>query len=136
MKEMKVIDISWPISSATTGYKDRHVVNLEEVRTFAKDGARESHVRISAHTGTHVDAPSHFLKDGKTIDQIALERLIGPAKVIDLTDVAEKITRDRLADHDSEIEEGGKQQKREAAILKFLMIWALKYIKCQKLNFI
>ena len=100
---MKIIDISWPISTATTGYKDRHVVAFEKVKNFAKDGVRETNIRLSAHTGTHVDAPSHFLKDGKTIDQIHPDRLIGPCKVLDMTDVAEHITRNRLAEHESEI---------------------------------
>jgi arylformamidase len=103
---MKVIDISWPISKATTGYKDRHIVSLEEVKSFPKDGMRESEIHLSSHTGTHIDAPSHFLKDGKTIDQIHVDRLVGRCKVIDVTDVMEYITRDRLAEHDAEIVEG------------------------------
>lgn len=36
---------------------------------------------MCAHNGTHVDAPFHFLRDGKTLDQIGLERFIGPAFV-------------------------------------------------------
>ncbi|MDP3888915.1 MAG: cyclase family protein, partial [bacterium] len=103
---MKVIDISWPISKATTGYKDRHVVNLEEIKNFNKDGMRESHIHLSSHTGTHVDAPSHFLKDGKTIDQIDLNRLVGTCKVIDVTNVSEIITRDRLTKHGADLSEG------------------------------
>ncbi len=102
---MKIIDISWPISEATTGYKDRHIVKLQEIKSFAKDGVRESKIQMSAHTGTHVDAPSHFLRDGKTIDQIPLDRVIGRCKVLDLTNVAEHITRDRLAEHDNDIAE-------------------------------
>ncbi len=103
---MKVIDVSWPISTATTGYKDKKVVKFDEVKNFAKDGARETNIHVSAHTGTHIDAPSHFLRDGKTIDQIDLSRFIGPCKVIDLTDVVEAITRNRLASHEGEIVEG------------------------------
>ncbi len=97
---MKVIDISWPISKATTGYKDRNIVRFEEVKNFAKDGVRDSNMYLSAHTGTHIDAPAHFLRDGKTIDQITLDRLMGPCKVLDLTQVAEEITRERLEEHD------------------------------------
>ncbi|HEB41510.1 MAG TPA: cyclase family protein, partial [Candidatus Dependentiae bacterium] len=103
---MKVIDVSWPISTATTGYKDRAVVKFDEIKNFAKDGVRETNIQVSAHTGTHIDAPSHFLRDGKTIDQIDLSRFIGRCKVIDLTDVAEQITRNRLASHEGEIDEG------------------------------
>ncbi len=36
---------------------------------------------MCAHNGTHVDAPFHFLKDGKTIDQVSLERFVGPCFV-------------------------------------------------------
>ena len=38
---------------------------------------------MCAHNGTHVDAPFHFLKDGKTIDAIGLESFVGPACVIE-----------------------------------------------------
>lgn len=100
---MRVIDISWPISTATTGYKDAKTVAFEEVKNFPKDGMRETNIQLSSHTGTHIDAPAHFLKDGKTIDQLHLDRFIGICKVLDITNVAEHITRNRLAEHESEI---------------------------------
>ena len=103
---MKVIDISWPLSSATTGYKDRHILKFESTKEFAKDGARETTITVSSHSGTHVDAPSHFLKDGTTIDQIKLDRLVGPCKVLDLVNVEEKITREVLEQYDNEITAG------------------------------
>lgn len=95
---MKIFDISWPISTVTTGYKDRHIVKFEDTRTFAKDGVRDSIIQLSSHTGTHVDAPSHFLKDGLTIDQVDLDRLVGPAIVLDLMHVVDGITRNDLID--------------------------------------
>lgn len=98
---MKIIDISWPISSATTGYKDKKLVSFTNVKNFNKDGARETTITLSSHTGTHVDAPSHFLKDGKTIDQLALDRLIGQAVVLDLSNVTDAITREHLMAHDA-----------------------------------
>jgi arylformamidase len=104
---MKVIDISWPISKATTGYKDRSVVSFDEVKNFNRDGARETNIHLSSHSGTHVDAPSHFLKDGKTIDEMSLDRTIGDCVVLDMTTCAERITRDCLMAHDNDIVEGG-----------------------------
>jgi arylformamidase len=95
---VKIFDISWPISTATTGYKDRHIVEFEEIQTFARDGVRNSTVQLSSHTGTHVDAPSHFINDGLSIDQIALDRLVGDAVVLDMTNVSTHITRDHLVD--------------------------------------
>jgi arylformamidase len=103
---MKIFDISWPISKATTGYKDRNIVNIEEIKNFNRDGVRETALHLSAHTGTHVDAPSHFLKEGKTIDQIDLNRLVGDCIVLDMTTCAERITRDCLDAHAADINEG------------------------------
>lgn len=104
---VKIIDISWPISTATTGYKDRSVVKFDEVKNFNRDGARETNIHLSSHTGTHVDAPSHFLQHGKTIDELPLNRVIGDCVVLDMTTCAERITRDCLIAHDHQIVEGG-----------------------------
>jgi len=104
---MKVLDISWPVSKATTGYKDRSVVSFDEVKNFNRDGARETNIHLSSHSGTHVDAPSHFLQSGKTIDELPLDRIIGDCIVLDMTTCAERITRDCLIAHDNDIVEGG-----------------------------
>lgn len=42
-------------------------------------------ITTSVHSGTHADAPFHFLPDGRTIDQLELEPFIGPALVVDVT---------------------------------------------------
>ncbi|HSC24979.1 MAG TPA: cyclase family protein [Candidatus Babeliales bacterium] len=104
---MKIIDISWPISKATTGYKDRSIVAIDELKNFNRDNARETAIHLSSHTGTHVDAPSHFLKEGITIDEMPLERLIGECVVLDMTSCAERITRDCLMEYNDKIIEGG-----------------------------
>lgn len=93
---MKIYDISWPISTATTGYKDRKVLSLESTRSFEKDGFRETKITIDSHTGTHIDAPAHFLRDAKTIDQLDLSSVIGPCIVIDMSVVSDGIIRDHL----------------------------------------
>lgn len=100
---MKLLDISWPISAATTSYKDRYIVKIEPLKEFEKDGVRESMIELTSHTGTHVDAPAHFLRDGKTIDHVELERFAGSCVVLDLMDVADAITDERLEEHDGEI---------------------------------
>lgn len=96
MKFSKIIDISWPISPQMTAYKDRSIVAFTPTKTFEKDHAREATVLLGTHSGTHVDAPAHFLEHGHTIDQTKLEALIGPCKVLDLTDSTEKITAQDL----------------------------------------
>jgi arylformamidase len=53
------------------------------------DPANVSMIAMGAHTGTHIDAPRHFIEDGAPIDRISLDAVIGPARVIELSDVRE-----------------------------------------------
>lgn len=101
---MKIIDISWPLFEGMTEYRDKNTVRLQSERNFEEHDVRLTHIAMSNHTGTHVDAGSHFIKDGKTIDQYDLNQLCGKAKVIDCTQVEKHITADDLKDH--EINEG------------------------------
>src|ERR1041384_3170978 len=55
---------------------------------------------LGAHSGTHVDAPMHFVADGAPIDRVPLERLIGPARVIEIADDVQAITASELDKHD------------------------------------
>ena len=97
---MKIIDISWPVCQDTTEYKDRKTVLFKQNKIFEQDSARDSQITMNSHTGTHVDAPSHFLKDGKTIDQVNLQNCIGPCKVLDFTGVKEGVTKADLQKYD------------------------------------
>ena len=54
-----------------------------------------THLSMSAHTGTHMDAPRHFVADGITMDQMPLEPVIGRCKVIEF-DVEDQITAEDL----------------------------------------
>lgn len=102
---MKIIDISWPLASgATTEYKDRATIYFETTKDFPQDQVRDSLIRLGSHSGTHVDAPSHFLADGVTIDRISLQTLIGRCRVLDLSDAVDAIKVSDLQDYD--IQEG------------------------------
>ncbi|MFC4597144.1 cyclase family protein [Cohnella hongkongensis] len=69
---------------------------IENVQNHEQGVPYESLLAMNLHTGTHVDAPLHMLAGGETIDTIALERLVGPARVLDLTGVKEHITKEDL----------------------------------------
>jgi arylformamidase len=59
-------------------------VRIERVREIARgDLANISRMRLGTHTGTHVDAPLHFIDDGPGVDRLPLDALIGPALVAD-----------------------------------------------------
>ena len=64
-------------------------------------------ISLSTHTGTHVDAPSHFFPDGKTIDQIPFPTFIKPALVVDVTQKKprEKILWDDLAPYERQMKD-------------------------------
>jgi len=69
---------------------------LTNMYTLATGPAYISRINIEAHTGTHLDAPLHMVEGGAPIESIALERLIGPARVLDLTNVVGSIGREHL----------------------------------------
>jgi arylformamidase len=50
------------------------------------DSSNVSVLHFGAHTGTHVDAPAHFIEGARRIDALSLETLIGPARVVDVPD--------------------------------------------------
>jgi arylformamidase len=66
--------------------------------TVSGDGFRVTAVQLGTHTGTHVDAPAHFLDSWATVDALPLAALVGPARVVDVTDVPPggAIGRERL----------------------------------------
>ncbi|HEX2978478.1 MAG TPA: cyclase family protein [Candidatus Babeliales bacterium] len=96
---MNIIDISWPIAPGMTEYKNRASVHLKKIKNVLDNGAAESEICLHSHTGTHIDAPSHFLSDGKTIENVSLDSLIGTCRVIDLTHVDDAITRQDIEAH-------------------------------------
>jgi arylformamidase len=81
---MTIVDISVPIEDAMTVYRGNPSVRIRPAMTLAKDGVNLSELCLGSHTGTHVDAPSHFIKRGRGIDRVELRRFIGPAWVADL----------------------------------------------------
>ncbi|MDQ5890746.1 MAG: arylformamidase [Candidatus Dependentiae bacterium] len=84
-----MIDISWPLAPGMVSYKNRHPLAIEQLRSIACHSVADSLCsRLHMHAGTHVDAPSHFIEGGKTIDQLSLAQMNGPCRVLDLTTIA------------------------------------------------
>ena len=81
-----IYDISTGLSGQIVPYPgDRGFRLVREGSIESGDGYELTSFEMSSHLGTHYDAPSHFIPDGKTIDQIPLDHFIGPAQVIDLS---------------------------------------------------
>ena len=64
------------------------------------DAANVSTLALGSHSGTHVDAPRHFLAEGESVDRLALDRLVGPAVVVDLSTGQGGIGARELSSHD------------------------------------
>lgn len=99
---MTIIDISWPISPSMTTYKQETNITCTPLKTFEADGVRKTQITFDTHTGTHVDMPAHFQKDGATTDALELENLVGPCVVVDLSHVTGAITEADLEEYDFE----------------------------------
>jgi arylformamidase len=80
-----------------TVYRGNPPVRIRPAMTLRRDGVNLSELCLGSHTGTHVDAPSHFVKGGKGIDRLDLDRFIGPAWVADLRRVKGGINADDLS---------------------------------------
>jgi arylformamidase len=78
-------DVTVPLSAAVPVFPGDPRFHMEFTHRIA-DGQPYNVARITmgAHSGTHVDAPYHFLADGGTVDQLPLEILIGKCRVIDI----------------------------------------------------
>lgn len=85
---MHTYDISLPLSSdlpiwpGDPAFVRRHISSIEQ-----GGNTNTSFLEMSAHMGTHVDAPDHFLGNGRTIDNVPLNILCGRAYVLHLPDV-------------------------------------------------
>ena len=82
---MKIYDVTLPIHPKMLVWEGDPKVSIQSVATIVKDGVALSNFSFGSHTGTHVDAPSHFLANGDTLDKISLEKMIGKCRVLDMT---------------------------------------------------
>jgi arylformamidase len=95
------IDATATLDPATTPvYEGDAPMNFEFLKDMRKgDALTLSKYSLGAHSGTHIDAPMHFVRDGAPIDRVPLEPLIGLARIIDITDGVQAINAAELNRH-------------------------------------
>ncbi len=94
---MSFHDISLKLTGETVRWVTAAPFELEERRRMSKgDPNNSSALNMSVHSGTHIDAPFHFVADGNTIDQLPVERFIGPALVY-AVEAERYITKEHVA---------------------------------------
>ena len=95
------IDASATLDSATTPvYEGNAPLSFKFVLDMRRgDALTLSALSLGAHSGTHIDAPQHFIKDGAPVDQVPLTALVGPARVIQSPDSVQAIDAAELTRH-------------------------------------
>ena len=96
------IDVTATLDPATTPvYEGDTPMKFDFLKDMRKgDALTLSVYSLGAHSGTHIDAPMHFVRDGASIDRVPLEPLIGPARVIDIPDSVQAIDAAELNRHE------------------------------------
>jgi arylformamidase len=84
---MKIIDLSLPIEEGMMTFPTHWhpVVEITILGRHGVEGRETRKIVLGTHVGTHADAPRHFIPNGRTIDEVPLDVLIGPATVVDFT---------------------------------------------------
>jgi arylformamidase len=80
---MEIIDVSVPVRSGMVVYPGDPEVRLERVSSIADGGVNISELELSVHSGTHVDAPVHFIDGAGGVDELPLEVLTGRCEVVE-----------------------------------------------------
>ncbi len=84
MPQARIIDISVPVTTGMFRFPrpDHVAVSITEEGTYEKVRCRTSRILMGSHSGTHVDAPMHVIRNGLPVDQVPLDALVGPARVL------------------------------------------------------
>ena len=94
------IDVSVPLRTGMVHWPDNPPVRIERMLDIEHgDAANVSTLSMGSHTGTHMDAPLHFVRGGKGLDEMPLEATIGRARVVEIHD-AESVKAEELRPHE------------------------------------
>jgi len=98
----EIIDLTYDIKEGMLSFPSHwHIpVEMSILGRHSLEHRETRKIVFSTHTGTHIDAPAHFIKNGKTLSDIPLEKLVGEALLIDFsfTKAGDEITIDILQD--------------------------------------
>ncbi len=96
---MRIYDVSVPITGQMPVYPGDPEVEINQWSSLAQgDPANVTALKFGAHTGTHVDAPAHFIAGGGRVEALDLETLIGDVQVIEIPDEVIEINDSHVED--------------------------------------
>ncbi len=94
------LDVSVPIYAGMVHFPDNPAIEIAKITDVESgDICTISRLALGSHTGTHIDAPMHFLPGGTGTEQVPLDHLIGPARVIEIKD-PDLVRAEELRVHD------------------------------------
>jgi arylformamidase len=95
---MPLIDVTVPLDTQLPTYPHNTPFTLEAIKRLARgDSSNVSTLHMSAHSGTHVDAPRHFFDAGAGTEALSLDLLIGPTRVIEISSLTGVTAQDLRA---------------------------------------
>lgn len=103
------IDLTLPVEPEMLSFPGYPAFESEVLRTYDRDGHLSHGFTATTHSGTHVDAPAHYVEGGTTVDRLDLETLVGPATVLDLRSYrGEPISRAVLEEESPPLDPGAR----------------------------
>ncbi len=108
-----LIDLSHPLEHGQLNFPSDPKISVVVHNTIPAIGYNITQISMSTHQGTHLDVPYHFYDDGKTVDQVPLDRFYGPAALVDLAPgsclaAGTPITIEMLRPHESKFQPEAK----------------------------
>ena len=102
-RERRIWDVSVPVRHGGLVYPGNPPISITAVQSIAAGNtANVSRIDLGSHTATHVDAPLHFMDGGAGVDELPLDVLIGPARLICFSDDVLAVGDAELRRHDLE----------------------------------
>jgi len=93
-----IVDLSLPLGEDTPLYPGDPEVKIRPWAFIERDGYYMNVLKLGEHSGTHVDAPAHFIPGGKTVDEMPLEKFMGEGLVLDVRGGDGNVELDEIPD--------------------------------------
>lgn len=102
---MKIIDLTHSINEFMPVYPGTEPPKILDANTVEEHGFAEKKITMFSHTGTHMDAPKHMRSEGKALDTFSVDKFIGKALIVDLTNMeSQDITAEYLEKYKEKID--------------------------------
>ena len=90
--DMQIIDLTYDLENNMITYSApwHPKFLIEQLATINKEGRETRKVTFGTHTGTHIDAPRHFIENGGTVEKIPISKLIGSVQIVDFSYLKEE----------------------------------------------